>query len=152
MSPLNNSGERLYNYGFYIKNKLQKKRIEEEEKLHRQMTPKILPRSKSIYRDSAHFEDRLYYQSHNSSKMNMNIESTDGSHIYKKRATSKENVNLQVAEQIVSNVLNNEAESKRLKHGIIVVFICLLIFISFSYIMSLPSRRPIYRSRITTME
>ena len=93
LSPPNNSGERLYNYGFYIKNKLQKKRIEEEEKLHRQMTPKILPRSKSIYRDSAHFEDRLYYQSHNSSKMNMNIESTDGSHIYKKRATSKENVN-----------------------------------------------------------
>ena len=88
LSPPNNSGERLYNYGFYIKNKLQKKRIEEEEKIHRQMTPKILPRSKSIYRDSAHFEDRLYYQSQNSSKMN--IESTD-SNIYKKRVTSKEN-------------------------------------------------------------
>ena len=68
---------------------MQKKRIEEEEKLHRQMTPKILPRSKSIYRDSAHFEDRLYYQSHNASKVNN--ESTD-SNIYKKRATSKENV------------------------------------------------------------
>ena len=89
LSPPNDSGERLYNYGFYIKNKLQKKRIEEEEKLHRQMTPKILPRSKSIYRDSAHFEDRLYYQSHNASKVNN--ESTD-SNIYKKRATSKENV------------------------------------------------------------
>lgn len=89
LSPPNESGERLYNYGFYIKNKLQKKRMEEEQKLHRQMTPKILPRSKSIYRDSNRFEDRLYYQSHNSSKLN--IESTD-SNIYKRRTLSKENL------------------------------------------------------------
>ena len=55
-----------------------------------------------------------------------------------KKDLSKENVNLQVAEQIVSNVLNNEAESKSLKHGIIVVFICLLIlFGNISYFVGL---------------
>ena len=65
VTPPNESGERLYNYGFYIKNKLEKKRQEEYKKINRQMTPKILKRSKNIYRDN-HFEDRLYYKSSNS--------------------------------------------------------------------------------------
>ena len=40
--PPNDSGNRLYNYGYYIKNKLNKKRQKEEEKMRKQMTPKIL--------------------------------------------------------------------------------------------------------------
>lgn len=65
ITPPNESGDRLYNYGFYIKNKLERKRKEELKKISRQMTPKILQRSKNIYRDN-HFEDRLYYKSSNS--------------------------------------------------------------------------------------
>ena len=38
--PPNDSGNRLYNYGYYIKNKLNKKRQKEEEKMRKQMTPK----------------------------------------------------------------------------------------------------------------
>ena len=44
--PPNDSGDRLYNYGYYIKNKINKKRKLEEEKIKRNMTPKILNRSK----------------------------------------------------------------------------------------------------------
>ena len=55
-----------------------------------------------------------------------------------KKDLSKEKVNLQVAEQIVSNVLNNETQSNSLKHGIIVFFICLLIlFGAISYFVGL---------------
>ncbi len=57
----NNSGTRLYNYGFYIQNKLEKKRKNQNDKFLKQMTPTILPKSKGIFRDSFHFETRLYY-------------------------------------------------------------------------------------------
>lgn len=79
LTPPNDSGDRLYNYGFYIKNKLEQKRQLEFEKLHRQMTPKILPKSKSIYRNN-NFEQRLYYQSNNESSES----------IYRKRSHSKD--------------------------------------------------------------
>ena len=62
--PPNDSGNRLYNYGYYIKNKLNEKRKLEEEKIKRQMTPKILSRSKEINRDPK-FEERLYYAEKN---------------------------------------------------------------------------------------
>ena len=62
--PPNDSGNRLYNYGYYIKNKLNKKRQKEEEKMKRQMTPKILNRSKEMIkdkdRDPNKFEERLF--------------------------------------------------------------------------------------------
>jgi len=57
----NDSGTRLYNYGFYIQNKLEKKRKSQNDKFLKQMTPTILPKSKGIFRDSFHFETRLYY-------------------------------------------------------------------------------------------
>ncbi len=61
----NNSGERLYNYGFYIKNKLERKRQEEQKKMLRQMTPKISLRSKSLNKDTP-VAERLYYKNSNS--------------------------------------------------------------------------------------
>ena len=78
--PPNDCGNRLYNYGFYLKNKLEKQRKEENEKIQKQMTPKILPKSKEIFRDSS-FESRLYY----------NNDSNDNFHIYKKKEISKDN-------------------------------------------------------------
>ena len=67
--PPNDSGDRLYNYGYYIKNKLIKKREKEDENIKRQMTPKILNRSKEMikdkYRDPNKFEERLYYAERN---------------------------------------------------------------------------------------
>ena len=80
--PPNDSGNRLYNYGFYIKNKLEKKRKEENDKIHKNMTPKILNKSKDILRDAYHFETRLYY----------NNDSNDNIY-YKKRTLSKDNLN-----------------------------------------------------------
>ncbi len=83
----NDSGNRLYNYGFYIKNKLEKKRKEENDKIHKNMTPKILNKSKHILRDAYHFETRLYYNNNNN-----NNESNDNIY-YKKRTLSKDNLN-----------------------------------------------------------
>ena len=83
----NDSGNRLYNYGFYIKNKLEKKRKEENDKIHKNMTPKILNKSKDILRDAYHFETRLYYNNNNN-----NNESNDNIY-YKKRTLSKDNLN-----------------------------------------------------------
>ena len=83
--PPNDSGNRLYNYGYYIKNKLNKKRQLEEDRIKRQMTPKILNRSKELIheRDPNKFEDRLYY----AEKNNIN------DMIYnRKRTLSKENI------------------------------------------------------------
>ncbi len=81
--PPNDSGNRLYNYGYYIKNKLNKKRKIEEEKIKRQMTPKILNRSKEINRDPK-FEERLYYAEKNDTNDN----------IYNRRRTlSRDNIN-----------------------------------------------------------
>ena len=82
--PPNDSGNRLYNYGFYIQNKLEKKRKKENDKILKQMTPTILPKSKGIFRDSFHFETRLYY--------NINDESSDN--IYKKKEISKDNLQI----------------------------------------------------------
>ena len=48
------------------------------------MTPTILPKSKGIFRDSFHFETRLYY--------NINDESSDN--IYKKKEISKDNLQI----------------------------------------------------------
>ena len=84
--PPNDSGNRLYNYGFYIKNKLEKKRKEENDKIHKNMTPKILNKSKDILRDAYHFETRLYYNNNNNNDSNDNI-------YYKKRTLSKDNLN-----------------------------------------------------------
>ena len=88
-TPPNNSGERLYNYGFYIKNKHERKRIEEEEKIHKQMTPKILPRSKSIERDSK-FEERLYYNNNSNNISKVSNDNCDTQSIYHSRKTNKE--------------------------------------------------------------
>ena len=38
----NDSGKRLYNYGFYLKNKLEKRRKKEEEKINSEITPKMM--------------------------------------------------------------------------------------------------------------
>jgi hypothetical protein len=81
--PPNDSGNRLYNYGYYIKNKLNKKRKLAEEKIKRDMTPKILNRSKEIKRDPK-FEERLYYAEKNDTNDN----------IYnRKRTLSRDNIN-----------------------------------------------------------
>lgn len=57
----NNVGERLYNYGFYIKNKIKEQRKNEDEEIHRQMTPKMSERSKKMIRESnVPVEERLY--------------------------------------------------------------------------------------------
>jgi len=83
--PPNDSGNRLYNYGYYIKNKLNKKRKIEDEKIKRNMTPKILNRSKEINRDPK-FEERLYYAEKNDTNDN----------IYNRRRTlSRDNINYQ---------------------------------------------------------
>ena len=86
--PPNDSGNRLYNYGYYIKNKLDKKRQKEEEKMRRQMTPKILNRSKEMIRDKDRdpnkFEERLYYAEKND---------TNDSIYNRKRTLSRENIN-----------------------------------------------------------
>ena len=90
LHPPNDSGDRLYNYGYYIKNKLDKKRKKEEEKIKRQMTPKILNRSREMikdkyreYRDPNKFEERLYYAEKNDTNDN----------IYNRRRTlSRENI------------------------------------------------------------
>ncbi len=85
LQPPNDSGNRLYNYGYYIKNKLNKKRKLEEEKARKQMIPKILNRSKEIKRDS-NFEERLYYAEKNDTNDN----------IYNRRRTlSRDNINYQ---------------------------------------------------------
>ena len=85
LQPPNDSGNRLYNYGYYIKNKLNKKRKLEEEKARKQMIPKILNRSKEIKRDS-NFEERLYYAEKNDTNDN----------IYnRKRTLSRDNINYQ---------------------------------------------------------
>ena len=86
LQPPNDSGNRLYNYGYYIKNKLNKKRKLEEEKIRKQMTPKILNRSKEINRDPSKFEERLYYAEKNDTNDN----------IYNRRRTlSRDNINYQ---------------------------------------------------------
>ena len=82
--PPNDSGYRLYNYGYYIKNKLIKKRKLEEEKIRKQMTPKILNRSKEMNRDPNKFEERLYYAEKND---------TNDSIYNRKRTLSKGNIN-----------------------------------------------------------
>ena len=82
--PPNDSGNRLYNYGYYIKNKLNKKRKLEEEKIRKQMTPKILNRSKEMNRDPNKFEERLYYAEKND---------TNDSIYNRKRTLSKGNIN-----------------------------------------------------------
>ena len=83
----NDSGDRLYNYGYYIKNKLEEKRQKEEEKIRRQMTPQILNRSREMikdkYRDPNKFEERLYYAEKND---------TNDSIYNRKRTLSKENI------------------------------------------------------------
>ena len=85
LQPPNDSGSRLYNYGYYIKNKLDKKRKLEEEKTKKQMIPKILNRSKEIKRDS-NFEERLYYAEKNDTNDN----------IYNRRRTlSRDNIKYQ---------------------------------------------------------
>ena len=86
--PPNDSGNRLYNYGYYIKNKLNKKRQKEEEKMRKQMTPKILNRSKEMIRDKDRdpnkFEERLYYAEKND---------TNDSIYNRRRTLSRENIN-----------------------------------------------------------
>ena len=86
--PPNDAGTRLYNYGYYIKNKLNRKREEEEEKRRKQMTPKILNRSKEMIkdkdRDPNKFEERLYYAEKND---------TNDSIYNRKRTLSRENIN-----------------------------------------------------------
>ena len=86
--PPNDSGNRLYNYGYYIKNKLNKKRQKEEEKMRKQMTPKILNRSKEMIKDKERdpnkFEDRLYYAEKND---------TNDSIYNRRRTLSKETIN-----------------------------------------------------------
>jgi len=86
--PPNDAGTRLYNYGYYIKNKLNKKRKIEEEKRRKQMTPKILNRSKEMIkdkdRDPNKFEERLYYAEKND---------TNDSIYNRKRTLSRENIN-----------------------------------------------------------
>ena len=86
--PPNDSGNRLYNYGYYIKNKLNKKRQKEEEKIRRQMTPKILNRSKEMIRDKDRdpnkFEERLYYAEKND---------TNDSIYNRRRTLSRESIN-----------------------------------------------------------
>ena len=86
--PPNDSGNRLYNYGYYIKNELNKKRQKEEEKMRKQMTPKILNRSKEMIRDKDRdpnkFEERLYYAEKND---------TNDSIYNRKRTLSRENIN-----------------------------------------------------------
>ena len=86
--PPNDAGTRLYNYGYYIKNKLNKKRQIEEEKRRKQMTPKILNRSKEMIkdkdRDPNKFEERLYYAEKND---------TNDSIYNRKRTLSRENIN-----------------------------------------------------------
>ena len=84
--PPNDSGNRLYNYGYYIKNKINKKRKLEEEKIRKQMTPKILNRSKEMNRDPTKFEERLYYAEKND---------TNDSIYNRKRTLSRENLNYQ---------------------------------------------------------
>ena len=86
--PPNDSGNRLYNYGYYIKNKLNKKRQKEEEKMRKQMTPKILNRSREMIKDKERdpnkFEDRLYYAEKND---------TNDSIYNRRRTLSKETIN-----------------------------------------------------------
>ena len=86
--PPNDSGNRLYNYGYYIKNKINKKRQKEEEKMRREMTPKILNRSKEMIkdkdRDPNKFEERLYYAEKNDE---------DDSIYNRRRTLSRENIN-----------------------------------------------------------
>ena len=83
--PPNDSGNRLYNYGYYIKNKLNKKRKLEDEKVKKQMIPKILNRSKEIKRDPK-FEERLYYAEKND---------TNDSIYNRRRTLSRDNINYQ---------------------------------------------------------
>ena len=86
--PPNDSGNRLYNYGYYIKNKLNKKRQKEEEKMRKQMTPKILNRSREMIKDKERdpnkFEERLYYAEKND---------TNDSIYNRRRTLSKETIN-----------------------------------------------------------
>ena len=82
--PNNDSFNRLYNYGYYIKYKLNITRKLEDEKIKKQMNPKILSSSKEIKRDPK-FEERLYY----AKKNNIN------DRIYNRRTPSREKTNYQ---------------------------------------------------------
>lgn len=53
-------GTRLYNRAFDIKDKKERKKLEEQMNFQRQMTPDITSRAKSIQRDPKKFYERLY--------------------------------------------------------------------------------------------
>jgi hypothetical protein len=53
-------GDRLYKYGFYLKDKLDKKRIKDENVKMRMRTPEISTKAKNIQRDPKKFHERLY--------------------------------------------------------------------------------------------
>jgi hypothetical protein len=53
-------GERLYNNAFYMKDKKERKKLEDQINFQRQRTPEITSKAKSIQRDPKKFYERLY--------------------------------------------------------------------------------------------
>jgi hypothetical protein len=71
--PKSDVVERLYNYAFYQKEKMERKRLESEAKILKQMNPEITDRAKNIRRDSKKFYERLY-PSHKITRSNIGSE------------------------------------------------------------------------------
>ena len=67
-------GQRLYNYGIYLKNKLENQRRIQDNKIKQLTKPKISERAKSIVRNPEKFGERLY----NNYKNNLNKNSKSG--------------------------------------------------------------------------
>ena len=113
LSPPNNSGDRLYNYNKYYMQKKKKIQLEEEKKIHLQMIPKILKKSKNIKRD-LHFEQRLYYKRDSSPCLSRKSNSTktyDNQFEYKPKLDKK---SLEIANKLEpssSRLLNTKKSS-----------------------------------------
>ena len=94
-TPPNISGKRLYNYCSYIKSRQEKQRIEEETKIHKELTPKRIPKANSMERNSK-FEDQLYYQTKSnnllhSTNINNNNENSRTQSMYNSRKSKDYN-------------------------------------------------------------
>jgi hypothetical protein len=87
-------GDRLYNHGFYVKEKIEKKRQQSESDLIRNMTPDITRKARIINRDPNKFPERLYpakdSETLNNSIMNTpNFNDSFGYNVYRKEIPKK---------------------------------------------------------------
>ena len=129
-------GERLYNYGIFLKNKLQNQRQIEENRIKLLMRPKISSRSKSNIRNPEKISERLFQnykknivnKNPNKSNSNSNISNNDTNFsfhpkINKKSLLIAKNlepsfIRLNKKKKINNSLFNNNKGIKDMKHDI----------------------------------